>query len=147
MRKFVDFDTTIRNFFKEAIWWLEDRPMHLRDGVDHEKITYEYMKKVAADPRKYTKNNIIYANCDKLEGFLEYGIDRMGNMKVNNDLYFAVIRVLGAIGKYYEVNYPYAQMELMESMKAFKIALNRKNILKATFYMMQKPYYFVQKQK
>ena len=148
MAKMVDFEETIKMFFKEAIAWLEERPFRPRDGVDREKIAYEYMKMVSSDPRKYTKGNLVYSNIDKLEGFLEYcGVDKSGRTLINNELYIAVINVMCSISKYYEVNYDYTQMELMQNIKSFKIALNRKNMLKTTFYMMKAPVYFMQKQK
>ena len=147
MKQLIDFDATIKEFFRDAISWLEKRPVHLRNGVDYEKIACEYMNKVALNPRKYTAQNMIYENVHKLEGFIEYSVDGCGNLIVNNDLYFAVINALNSIGKYYEINFAYSQMELMLSIKDFKIALNRKNVLKTVFYTMQKPYYFMQKQK
>ena len=147
MKRWVDYDATIADFFKSAIAWLEHRPMHLRNGVDKEKESYEYMKIVQSDPRRYTAVNVVYSNCDKLEGFIEFCGDGRGNLVSNNELYFAVVRTLDAIGKYYEVNYHYSKAELLASIKEFKIALNRNKLLKSTFYKMQSPYYFAQKQK
>lgn len=147
MRQLVNYDATIEDFFKSAIAWLENHPVLLCDGVDKAKEAYEYMKEVQSDPKKHTVNNAVYANCDKLSGFFEYGADRQGRVVINNDLYFAVIRVLNALGKYYQCNYSYAETELLASIKNFKIASNREKPLVSIFYKMHSPYYFAQKQK
>ena len=147
MRQLINYEATIADFFKSAISWLESRPYRLRDGVDKEKETYEYMKHVQSDPKKHTVNKTVYANCDKLEGFFQCGIDRQGRVIINNDLYFAVIGVLNALGKYYQCSYSYAEAELLASIKNFKVVLNREKPLVSMFYRMHSPYYFAQKQK
>ena len=70
MRKPINYESTIQSFFKMAISWLESRPVRLRDGVNKEKISYEYMKMVQSDPCQHTINNAVYVNCDKLDGFM-----------------------------------------------------------------------------
>ena len=147
MRQMVDYEATIQSFFKDAISWLEGRPVRLRNNQNKEKIACEYMKTVQSNPCQYTIHNAVYSNCDKLDGFIEHSVDRNGNLITNNDLFLAVIRVLDAMGKYYEADYHYTQSELLKHIKQFKIALNRTNILKSAFYKMQTPYYFAQKQK
>lgn len=147
MKQMIDFDATIQAFFKDAIAWLESRPVRLRNGEDKEKKAYNYIKMVQSDPRKYTANNAIYSHCADLDGFIEYSVDRNGNLITNNDLFRAVIGVLGAIGDYYENDYQYTQSALMQKIKQFKIALSRRNLLKSTLYKIKAPYYFAQKQK
>ena len=156
MRPEVDYEATIKSFFKEALSWLEGRPVRLRDGQNKEKITYEYMKNVQSDPCQHTMNHAVYSHFNELNGFLEYYIDRSGNVKSNNELFFAVVDVLDAIGDFYEENSLYNsgkldslhyRNELIKKIKKFQVALNRKNFLKSTFYKMKTPYYFAQKQK
>ena len=145
MRKFIDCEATIQDFFNKAVAWLEGRPVHLRDGQNKEKIAADYMKLVRSDSRKYTANHAVYSNCGKLEGFIEQGCDKTGRLfVVNNDLYFAVIKTLDAIDEYYQNN---NQVALLKSIKQFEIALNRKNVIKSIAYKLRAPYYFAQKQK
>jgi len=147
MKKIVNFDATIQNFFNDAISWLENRPVRLRDGKYEEGVASEYLKMVQMDPRKNTANNAAYVNCDKLSGFIERHVDRNGSLITNNDLYLAVIRVLDAIGQYYTNDYQYTQQELLKNIKQFQIALNRNNIIKSAFYKTRPLAYFAQKQK
>ena len=147
MRKNINFDATIQSFFNDAIAWLKNRPIRLRDGVYKEGIAINYLKMVQKDPKKNTVNNAVYANCEKLDGFFEYKVNKDGALTANNELYFAVIRVLDVMGKYYETDNQYTQQALLKSIKNFKIALNRGNVLKATMQKIRPPYYFAQKQK
>ena len=147
MKQMIDFNATIHSFFDDAISWLEHRPVRLRDGENKEQKTLEYMKIVQSDPIHNTLNNAVFANCDKLDGFIERRVDKNGNLISNNDLYLAVMRVLDAIGQYYTVNYQYTQSELLKNIKEFRIALNRKNIIKTAFYKTRPLMYFAQKQK
>jgi len=147
MKQMIDFNATIHSFFDDAISWLEHRPVRMRCGENKEQKTLEYMKMVQSDPIRNTLNNAVYANCDKLDGLIEQHVDRNGNLIMNNDVYLAAIRVLDAIGQYYTVNYHYTQSELLKNIKTFQIALNRKNIIKSTFYKTRPLAYFAQKQK
>ena len=147
MRKMIDFDATIQSFFGDAISWLENRPVRLRCGENKEQKTCEYLKLIKTDPIRYMSKNAVYLNCDKLDGFIEQYVDRNGSLVVNNTLYLAAIRVLDAIGQYHANDYHYTQSELLRNIKQFQIALNRNKILKSTFYKLQTPYYFAQKQK
>jgi hypothetical protein len=147
MKNVVDYDATISHFLATAISWLKNRPVRPRDGVDKEQISYNYMKKVQSDPRKYTANNATYANSAELEGFIECTVDKNNNQKKNNDLYFAVLEVLDAMGEYYKNECRYTKIQLLEKIKDFQVALNRKNFLKSIYYKMQMPSYFAQKQK
>ena len=147
MRAMIDYEATIQSFFNDAISWLESRPVRLRNNQNKEQIACEYMKMVQSNPRQYTAKNAVYANCDKLDGFMEHRVDKNGNLITNNELFLSVIRVLDAMGKYYETDYDYTRSELLKNIKQFKIALNRNDLLKSTFYKIQVPYYFAQKQK
>ena len=147
MRKKIDFDATIQSFFNDAIAWLKNRPVRLRDGIYKEGISIDYLKMVKKDPKKNTVNNAVYANCEDLEGFFEYKVNKDGALTANNELYLAVIRVLDALGQYYMNDCQSTQLELLKNIKQFQIALNRGNVLKATMQKIRTPYYFAQKQK
>ena len=147
MKQMIDYEATIKSFFEDAISWLEKRPVRMRAGEYKEKKTYNYMKMVQSDPRKYTVGNAVYMHCEDLDGFVEYSTDKKGYIVTNNDLYLAVVRVLDAVGKYYDNSYQYTQTELVYNIKQFQVALNRGNLLKSTLYKMKAPYYFAQKQK
>ena len=147
MRKMIDFNATIQNFFNDAISWLDNRPVRLHDGKYEEGIASKYLKTVQMDPRKNTVSNAVYVNCDKLSGFIERHIDRNGSLVINNALYLAVIRVLDAIGQYYTNDNQYTQLELLKNIKEFQIALNRNNIIKSAFYKARPLACFAQKQK
>ena len=147
MKSGVDYNATISYFLDAAISWLKNRPVRPREGIDKEKITYDYMKKIQLNPHEYTANNAAYANWDKLEGFIEHSVDKNNNQKVNKDLFFAVLDVLDAMGEFYKNNCRYTKIQLLEKIKDFHVALNRKNFLKSIFYKMQMPSYFAQKQR
>ena len=105
------------------------------------------MKMMASDPRKYTTKQAVYSNFDKLEGLVEYDCNDKGARIVNSEFFWAVVNVLDAIGEYYVCDYQYTEEKLIASIKGFNIALNRKHVLRAMYYMLKKPYYFAQKQK
>ena len=147
MRKNINFDATIQSFFNDAIAWLKNRPIRLRDGVYKEAVSISYLMMVQQDPKKNTINNAVYANCENLDGFIEHSVDKNCNLSVDNNLYLAVIRVLDAMGQYYTNDCQKTQLELLKNIKQFHIALNRDNVFKATMQKIRTPYYFAQKQK
>ena len=147
MKNEINYYATIQTFFDDAVAWLNARPVRLRDGQNKEYITREYLKRVKSDPPQYTIKNAVYTHFADLEGFMEYRVDKNGNLITNNELFFAVVSVLNAMGKMFESNNHNTQTMLLKSIKDFHIALNRKNVLRATFYKMRAPYFFAQKQK
>lgn len=141
----IDYNATVDKFFRMAIEWLDKRPAHLSDGVNKEQISRDYLLQIKSDPVKYTANDAVFTNSDKLDGFIEHKINKSTNkLVVNNDLYFAVMYALDAIGEYRAANNNYTKKRLIESIKEFNIALNRKKLLKVAFYKMKTPYYFAQ---
>ena len=147
MKYSIDYEATIQEFFDAAIAWLDGRPARLRCGVNQLNVARQYMQMVKSDPKKYTANNHMYANCDKLEGFYEYSVDRDFRLITRSDLYIVVLQTLDAIGQYYKNNNRDTQSILMESIKRFYIVSNRKNTMKNMLYRLRAPRYFAQKQK
>ena len=151
MMKGINFESTIYGFFSDAIAWLNVQPVRPIDGKNELEVARKYMEFLKADPVNRTANNAVYTRCGELCGFIEYRIksDKKGIQSIiNNDLFFAVIGVLDAIGKYYQLPYSTQNQEtLLKKIKQFKVALNRKNCLKSMLYKMKTPYYFAQKQK
>ena len=149
MRKNVDFEATIQGFFVDAIAWLDAQPVRLHNGQNEVEITRKYIELLKTDPAGHTANNAIYTHFNDLSGFIEHGIDKNGTrLTTNNDLFHAVIDVLVAMEKYYQIQYSSQnQSTLLKAIKQFKVASNRKDLLKSTLYKMKTPYYFAQKQK
>ena len=147
MKEFVDYNATIQSFFDVAIAWLEKRPIRLRDGENKEKITCDYLRMLKSNPYEYTRNNAVFANIDKLDGFVEQKINKKGNLVVNNDVYLAVIKVFDTIVSFFVHNYKLSQVNLLNAIKQFYIAINRDNLFKSALYKMKPLDYFAQKKR
>ena len=144
MNKMIDYDSTVNNFVDSAISFLNGMPFRGEKYEKQKDITLRRMQNIKRDPKKYTTKREIYSNMAEFMGFIEYDVIGVREV-VNNDVYYAVISVLDAIGQYYEIDYMYTQEQLLKALKKYNIAINRKKLLKQFAAKMAPVSYFASK--